>query len=662
MNGPVPPRHKSRRDRPVRQPQGPASAPRGHKGLSAPLPSWLVLGVLVLAALAAYQPAVNGGLLWDDAAHVTREALRSTAGLWRIWFDVGATQQYYPVAHTAFWILARAFGDGLLAYHIVNILLHAVSAWLLVLILRRLDVPGAVLAGVIFALHPVHVESVAWITELKNTLSGVFYFAAALTYLAYEQRRRAGLYVAALALFALALLSKTVTATLPAALLVVIWWRHGRLSWRRDILPLLPLVFMGALLGAVTVWFEGSIIGARGGDFSFTPIERCLIAGRATWFYLSKLVWPADLMFIYPRWQVSQSAWWQYLFPVSAVTLTALLWRARNWSRAPLAALLYFVITLAPALGFVNVYPFIFSFVADHFQYLASVGIIALASGAIATFASRQSGVARHTTAVVGVTLGIVLGGLTWQQSAQYVSAETLYRSTIDRNPGCWLAYANLGELLLRGSPDSVQRSVELSRKALQLRPEYAEAHYNLGLALEKLGRVDEAASEYRLALGYNPGGRAAEAHQGLGRALQKSGKLEEAIAQHREALKSGQPTADMHNDLGIALAESGRPNDALLEFQSALQLDGGHVLARMNTANALLQLGRPQDAMTVYESLMQVLPESADLHYNAGAALTMLGRLDEAENQFVEVLRLDPRIDAARAQLERVRQLRARR
>ena len=194
----------------------------------------------LLVTLVAYYPAWHGGLLWDDDAHITRVDLRSFEGLWRIWFDVGATQQYYPVTHSAFWVLYRLFGDATLGYHLVNISLHATSAFLFAVILRRLAVPGAVLAAFIFALHPVHVESVAWITELKNTLSGVFYLGAALAYLRFDADRRRQSYALALVLFALALLSKTVTATLPAALLVVFWWQRGALRWRQDVLPLAP--------------------------------------------------------------------------------------------------------------------------------------------------------------------------------------------------------------------------------------------------------------------------------------------------------------------------------------------------------------------------------------------------------------------------------------
>ena len=194
-------------------------------------------------AIAAYWPVFRAGFIWDDDAHVTRAELQSLHGLWRIWFDLGSTQQYYPVLHGAFWLEHRLWGDAPLGYHLANVLFHATSACLFALALRRLAAPGAWFAGFLFALHPVCVESVAWISEQKNTLSLVFYLLAAHAYLHFDARRArgqrggAGLYLLATGLFLLSLLSKTVTATLPAALLVVAWWRRGRLSWKGDLLP-----------------------------------------------------------------------------------------------------------------------------------------------------------------------------------------------------------------------------------------------------------------------------------------------------------------------------------------------------------------------------------------------------------------------------------------
>ncbi|HVW07984.1 MAG TPA: hypothetical protein VHC90_05350 [Bryobacteraceae bacterium] len=266
--------------------------------------NFLVFAVLLLAVLIAYQPAWHGARIWDDDAHITRPELRSWGGLWRIWFELGATQQYYPLAHSAFWTEAQLWGDHLLGYHLVNIGLHALSSFLIIIILRRLSVSGALLAGVVFALHPIQVESVAWISELKNTLSGVFYFGALLAYISFDRRRRRAPYLVAALLFILALLTKSVTATLPLGLLVIFWWKRGTLFWRRDVMPLLPFFAVATTAGFFTSWAERSLIGAQGAGFDFSAIDRLLIAGRAFLFYLQQLLLPVDLIFIYPRWNL----------------------------------------------------------------------------------------------------------------------------------------------------------------------------------------------------------------------------------------------------------------------------------------------------------------------------------------------------------------------
>ena len=343
--------------------------------------------VLIAAVLAAYGPALRGGFVWDDPRYVTENpVLTEPSGLYRIWFDVGATVQYYPLVFTSFWIESRLWGLQPLGYHLVNVLLHAANAVLVWRVLRRLSVPGAWLAAGIFALHPVHVESVAWITERKNVLSGLFYLTALLAYLRFAPPDGEGsargrpwrFYALAVGLFACALLSKTVTCSLPAAIALLLWWRRGRIG-RSDALALLPLFAVGAALALTTIWLEKHNVGAQGQAWELSVVQRCLIAGRALWFYAGKLVWPLPLIFTYPKWQIDAGQWWQYLFPAGAVALPLGLWvLRRRIGKGPLVAALCFAGTLLPALGFVDVYPMRYSYVADHFQYLASIAPIAL--------------------------------------------------------------------------------------------------------------------------------------------------------------------------------------------------------------------------------------------------------------------------------------------
>jgi hypothetical protein len=215
---------------------------------------WLGLPFVLILTLIVYWPALQGGVLWDDSAHLTRPELQSSSGLLRIWFDPVATQQYYPLLHSAFWFEHKLWGDAVLGYHLVNVLLHMLSVALVYSILQKLKIPGALLAAAIFAVHPVMVESVAWMAEQKNTLSAVFYLSAMRIYLDFDQSRERWRYFIAMALFVLGLLTKTVTATLPAALLVIFWWQRGTLSWKRDVLPLAPFFLLGIAAGLKTSW------------------------------------------------------------------------------------------------------------------------------------------------------------------------------------------------------------------------------------------------------------------------------------------------------------------------------------------------------------------------------------------------------------------------
>src|SRR5450755_3096806 len=232
--------------------------------VSKPRDFWFFVLALTAATLLAYLPAWNGKPLWDDDAHITRPELRPLHGLVEIWARPGATQQYYPFTHSVFWLEQRLWHDAILPYHLVNILLHVASAVVLLLILRRLKIPGAWLAAAIFALHPVQVESVAWISEQKNTLSAFFFLSAALAYLGYDKTKARWPYIAAFTLFSLGLMSKSVIATFPAVLLVIFWWQRGAIKWRRDVLPLFPFVCFGVGASFMTVWMEKTQIGASG--------------------------------------------------------------------------------------------------------------------------------------------------------------------------------------------------------------------------------------------------------------------------------------------------------------------------------------------------------------------------------------------------------------
>jgi protein O-mannosyl-transferase len=494
---------------------------------------WALSLLLFVTTMLVYFPAWNGTPIWDDDAHLTKPELRSLAGLAQIWIQPGATQQFYPLAHTVFWLENQLWGTWPFGYHLVNILLHSLSAVILHRILRGLEIPGAFLASAIFALHPIQAESVAWISELKNTLSGVFYFASGLAYLKFARTRKVLPYAMALVLFILGLMSKTVIASLPGALLVVLWWKRGKLSWRHDVRPLLPFFLAGVTAGLFTAWVERTLVGATGSDFNFSIVERFFIAGRVVWFYLGKLLWPVNLTFVYPRWQVNPSVWWQSIYPLATLLLLAALIWLSGRRRGPLAAMLFYVGTLFPVLGFINVYPFRYSFVADHFQYLAGLGIIVPFSAGIALLLRRLPRLSPRSGSVLCTALPATLFILTWRQCGMYIDASTLWQTTIERNPQAWMAHENLGALYLESG--RLEDAIEQFYKTLAIKADDASAEANLGNVFLQMGQLDEAIIYYEKALELKTD--SAEVQYNLGNAFLRKGEFDEAVSHYKRAL-----------------------------------------------------------------------------------------------------------------------------
>ena len=470
---------------------------------------------LVALTVLAYLPALRNGFIWDDDAWLMHNrTLEGVNGLYRLWFDLLALQQYYPITGTVFWIQYQLWGFHPFGYHAVNVALHTLNVVLFWFVLRKLGVRGAWFAAAVFAVHPVMVESVAWITEIKNLLSTAFFLGSVLAYLNFENLERRDLprrgkwFVLSLLFFVCALLSKSVTCSLPVVLAILIWWKRERIS-PADFRPLLPYFLVGLPIGLLTAWLEVHHVGAAGVSFDLEFYQRCIVAGRAIVFYFFKLVWPDDLIFIYPRWQVT-SPWLLFVPAFVALCLFTLWFLRKRIGKAPLAAAAFFVVTLGPILGFFNGYAFQFSFVADHWQYLSSLGVIALASA----FPNLLSGVSRHVrSAALGFIL-VVLALLTARQSLTYKSKDTLWRDTLLKNPNCWLAHNNLGvDLIERGV---LRGAEEHYRAAVRLNPRYYEAENNLAEALLARNQVEEAARHINRSIEINPTYAASHWNQAL--------------------------------------------------------------------------------------------------------------------------------------------------
>ena len=540
---------------------------------------WFFGAVLVAVTFCAYAPAWNGKPIFDDVLYLTNTVeLRSLNGLAQLWIEPQTTRQYHPLLDTVFWIEDKLWGESMLGYHLVNILIHAVAALLLLKILRRLRIPGAWLACAIFALHPIQAESVAWISELKNTLSGVFLFASVLAYLRFDQERSARAYALVLVLFSLGVMVKAIVAILPAAVLIALWWKRRKLEWKRDVVPLIPFLVLGLAAGLFTAWMEREFAGAKGEGFDFSLIERFLIAGRAFWFYVGKIFWPANLVLFYPRWNVDASRWWEYLFPIAALGFYAFAWLFRQQWRWLLAGPLFFGLAVFPMLGFFNISFFSLSFVADHFQYIPCIGIIIPVSAGLSVLWTRWQGGRRIAGYASCFALLAALTVLTWNQSHMYRDTETCYRTVIEKNPQSWEAHIQVGRALFdQGALDEASAHFQ---KALEISPDNPwskkRAYNSLGNVLLKKGRVDEAIADFEKALESDP--NYAAAHTSLATAFHRQGRFQEAISHYERSVELMPRAASVHSNLAWILATCSDPS----------LRDGARAVALAQRANKL--------------------------------------------------------------------------
>jgi protein O-mannosyl-transferase len=622
---------------------------------------WLWGFLLIALVFIAYAPVFSAGFVWDDEAHLTQNpCIVGPLGLKEIWTSMRAV--YYPLVLTTFWVLHKFVGLNPLPYHILNVLMHAGSAVLLWRLLRQLGVRGAWLGAALWALHPVMVQSVAWVTELKNSQSCLFYLLSIFSFLNWEEHsqtwkspvKSALLFSLSLVCFVLATLSKPSVVMLPIVLALCVWWRRGRIGWK-DGVPLAPFLLISAFASAWTIWEQKFHASAVGPEWAQTWPERLIIAGRAIWFYLGKLVWPHPLIFIYPRWEIHSWQWMAYLPLLAATIGLIVLWALPGRAgRALFFAAAYYVVSLFPVLGFFSVYFFRYSFVSDHFQYIASMGPLALAGATISESFRRLTGAVSPRRVPVFLRLGLCsillfsVMTLTWQQTTTYHDLITLYTRTLAKNPACWMAHYNLGIALHdHGETD---QAITHYRQAIQLRPGYAEAHYNLGRLLAEKGEFNDAISHYEATLAINAAD--AEAHNNLGATLFQAGRVDDAIAHYQEALAVRPDYAEASCNLADALLSKGDMDGAITHYRTCVAGLPNHTDAQYNLASALLRKGSIDEAIIHYEKALELVPGNADAHANLGSALLAKGRIAEGIGQYREALTLSPENVAAQSNL----------
>ena len=614
---------------------------RPFDGAPRPARTSLAAAAIVTLVLVAYLPALQAGYIWDDDSYLTANPqVQAPDGLARIWVP-GYTPQYYPVVFTSFWTEYALWGLKPMGYHLVNILLHAVNALLVWRVARQLGLPGAWMIGAVFAVHPVHVESVAWITERKNVLSGCFYLLALGAYLRFDENRQAagrnardpwGWYAAALLLFVAALLSKSITCSLPAALILVMLYLRRPLTWRQ-LWPLVPMFGIGVLAAVNTVLMERVHVGAQGPEWDLSFLQRVLIASRALLFYPAKLLWPQPLLFIYPRWTMDAGdliTWWRPVVVLMVAAAAAALWWVRG-RRGPLLALAFYAGTVFPALGFFNVFPHRFSFVADHFQYLASLGIIVL----IVTGVARSPPHRSRVRIGLGAVVLAVLAGLTHLQARTYRTAETIWMDTLAKDPESWMPHTHMAVIRLRqlgdvdrhAEPEAWRRVLAEARghaeRAVELKPDDPLVLGKLSEALRIEGRYDEA-FEFQ------------------SRAIR--------LLEQRYAGQDRWPRRQAEELIKLARLYRLRsePGQAEVAYRRAMDTDPRSVLARYELAGLLARQQRLAEAIELLRTVLSLPGE----HFEA-----LVGLLSEQRGDLAATRRYrEAAVRAARTPLEQIR------
>lgn len=643
---------------------------------------------------------MRSGFVWDDDKFLHDNPLIEAAnGLHRFWFTT-QPPDYFPVTSSMLWLEWRLWEEDATGYHVVNVLIHIASSLLLWRILERLKIPGAWFAALVFGIHPVNVESVAWITERKNTLPMLWGLASLLTYVNWRERnawqtpdpnrKQTGnrLYGLSLALFLLALLSKTSVVMLPVVMLAITWWKTGRIA-RRDIYRSAPFFGIAGILSAVTVWYQyNRAIGefvVR--DDSF--LSRTVIAGRAVWFYLYKSLLPLDLRFVYPRWEADTGNPLSYV-PVLMIPLVALvLWklRPRAWARACLVALGTYGAMLLPVLGFFDIFFMMYSLVADHWQYSAIPAVIVLAVAGAATGFRRWESKRIHGPRIgriVATLVAAIFCVLSWRQQAMYKDEETLYQAIIARDPTVWMAQNNLGAWLYER--DRKDEALSQWHLTIRLKHDHPEAHNNIGRVLNERGIYDKALWWCSRALDFRPNW--GPVHWNVARLLTKTGGDPNLAAYHfLQGLDKNPNDKDANYDLAVIFGQQGNFTEAEKYFSRAVQLAPDWAAAHHGLSAVLMQMNRQEEAFVHLQRAVELdpfLPEAqtdlgnywfgrgdyakAIVHYqralqlnpgffiaayNLAATYKETGQTAAAIDAFRHVLKIDPNSQESRQAIE---------
>ena len=579
------------------------------------LPTWVRGLALFLLPLLVYWPCLNGPFLWDDRnwSSGIDWLLKDPHGLTRIWTQVRLLEQYYPVTASSVWLDYQMFGWGTFPRHLENVLMHGASCLLLWCILRQLSVRGAWLAAAILAVHPLAVESVAWITERKNTLCLMFALGSVLVWMKSaadwtEPRQfRLGRYLLSLILFFLALGAKISAFIVPPVVILLAWWKRGRLSWRYDVFPTLPMFLAAFGLGLVVSWLEKHQAGALGPIFDeLTWPKRIVLSAQALWFYAVKSLVPHPVSVVYYRWKLDPSQWWQWLPLLALLGALWALWRSR--SRHAWLLVLLFTVPLLPTLGFLNVNGMRFAWVADRWAYFSLPAACIFVSILATKYCPRA------LLTPCAATVLSVLGLLAGLQAREYRDVDTFWKHAIQGNPHPVVAHSAYGDSLMRAG--RFEEALHQFQSALALEPENGGFHNNLGSLYNSMGKSDQARASFETAIAKDPTDPLF--HYNLGFTLIKLGQAEAAEASLRQALELRPDFLAAHNDLGSILSSSGRYDEAEKHLQTALTIRPGDQLALNSLATLRYRQGRKAEALYYYEEVLKSLPDMVPTLTNA--------------------------------------------
>jgi tetratricopeptide (TPR) repeat protein len=610
---------------------------------------WFAQALVIIAAgLWIYWPAMNGGWLWDDDIYVTdNHLLRSLSGLQRIWLDPAASHDYYPLDNTAWWIEWQLWGMQSTGYHMVNVALHLIGALLVWRLLAKFGLRFAWLGGLLFAIHPLQVESVAWVAELKNTLSLPFFLLAMICWIDFEDGRRRRDYLLSLAFFTIAMLGKPTMLTFPAVILLYAWWKRSRID-RRDIVASLPFFAVALIFGVVTVAVTQHLqpnIGTVPINAPDNPLTQVIAAGCIVPFVLWYVFVPLGLVSVYPPIQIDLAEPLEYLsWPLLAAVFFYFWSKRKTWGRDALLGLGFFLLMLAPVLGFVATNYRTMTWSMDHLDYLPMIGIAALAVMVLGAIAQQIPTSLRLPGAVF---VGVIMAALAWEShgyAGLYADQEVLLTYTLKNNPLAWPANYNLGLVMLNS--DRVDQAIAQFQQALKLEPGYPAAHDSLGNAFLRENRLDEAREQYQEALDLRP--KYAKAHYNMGDLLKKMGHLDEAAAQYEEAVKLNPDLYQARYNWGNVLLSTGHPAEAIEQYRAALEIAPDNIEARENLAGALLKSGRTKEAIDTFRAALSYNPDDDGIHYGLANALFVDGQTAEAINEFWAALKINPQFAPA--------------